>query len=272
MSPSESPRSVVVAVFQREAEARDVADAVRALGVPHESVGVLLPGQSLSPSSSGGGTDLLSLAAGASDGHELSTVLSEIGVPEGEARFYADEAGHGRSLVVVRANGRADEVRKFVLEHGGSDVQSRGAELIRSGEHGVPGGVGARPVDVTGNWDDFRSRYQMLWQQHYGTTDATWEQMEPLYQYGWQLANQPAYRGMPWSSVADTIRQQWQSSSFGKTMDWSDADGPLHDVWEDVAEEAATGAEGGADRRIPTSGTDQSVAARDLQPPTEGAA
>jgi hypothetical protein len=163
-------------------------------------------------------------------------------------------------------------VRRLVLEHGGYDVQSRGRDLIRPAESGAPGGVGPRPLDITTTWQDFRSRYEMLWQQHYGTTDATWEQMEPLYRFGWQLANRDDLRGQPWSQAAGTVEREWSASSLSRGVSWADAEGPLRDVWEDVTEEAATGAEGGADRRIPRQGSDQSVAARDLQPPTQGAA
>jgi hypothetical protein len=112
----------------------------------------------------------------------------------------------------------------------------------------------------------------MLWQQHYGTTDATWEQMEPIYRHAWELANQAGYRGRPWSEVESNIASDWQRSAYAQQLAWQDAAGPVRDVWEDVVQEAMTGAEGGADRRIPTSGTDQSVAARDVIPPREGAA
>jgi hypothetical protein len=44
--------------------------------------------------------------------------------------------------------------------------------------------------------------------------------------------------------------------------------GPIRDVWEDVADEATTGAEGGADRRIPRQGADQQVPAREVVPPS----
>ena len=149
-------------------------------------------------------------------------------------------------------------------ELGGGDVESRGRELIRPSESGVSGGAGALPVDITSEWRDVRSRYEMLWQQHFGTTDATWQQMEPLYEYAWQLANRPDLRGRPWSEAESAVQSEWSASRFARGMAWQDAEGPLRDVWEDVAEEAATGSEGGADRRIARQGSDQSVAARDL--------
>jgi hypothetical protein len=87
--------------------------------------------------------------------------------------------------------------------------------------------------------------------------------MEPIYRYAWQAANEPRNRGRPWSEVEASLRETWQSTSPG--MRWADAADPIRDVWEDVAEEASTGAEGGADRRIARQGTDQSVAAHDIE-------
>ena len=282
--------SIVLALFEVESDARAVVDALRSRSFDDRQVGVLTPGQSLNASQTAVGdiSSMLALAASAPNvagTTDLSEVLVSMGVPDGQARFYAGEARDGRTLVIVKANGRFDEVHRLVLEHDGYDVQSRGAELIRgevqgpentrAGEPdggGVPGGVGPRAIDVTSNWPDFASRYEMLWQQHYGTTDATWPQMEPLYHYAWQLANAPEYRGRPWDEVESAIAGNWKTSELSQSLSWSDAAGPIRDVWEDVAEEAATGAEGGADRRVARQGTDQLVAARDLIPPHEGAA
>ena len=268
-------RPVIVALFDREARAREATAAVRSLGLDEQQVGLLVPGQRLTVSQTDAAdvSSLLMLAASATDGNDVGNVLLGMGVPDGEARFYAQEAREGRCLVVVHANdGRSDEVRRVVLDHGGYDVQSRGRDLIRPAEGGVPGGVGPRPLDITSSWQDVRSRYEMLWQQHYGTTDATWEQMEPIYRFGWGLANRADLRGQPWRDVAGAVEREWAATSRSERLDWSAAEGPLRDVWQDVAEEAAMGAEGGADRRIPHQGSDQSIAARDLEPPAQGAA
>ena len=261
-----SSRNVVVALFERESTAREALAAVRALGIGDQQVGLLAPGQRLgaSESQSGDVSTFLAQAASAAESEDVGSALARIGVPDGEARFYAQSSREGRYLVVVNANSRAEEVRQRVLELGGEDVESRGRDLIRPGESGLSGGVGAQPVDITTDWRDVRSRYEMLWQQHYGTTDATWQQMEPLYEYAWQLANRPGLRGRPWSEAANAVQREWSGSRFAGGTAWQDAEGPLRDVWEDVAEEAATGAEGGADRRISRQGSDQSVAARDL--------
>jgi hypothetical protein len=268
--------TLVVGLFAAASDAQQAIAAVRGLGFDDQHFGMLAPGQHLNLSQRAPGqlSHMLARAASAPDvsgAHALENMLIDLGVPDGEARFYASEVHDGRTLVVVDADGRFDEVRRLVLEHGGYDVQWRGAELIR-GDGGIPGGVGPRPIDVTANWPDFASRYEMLWEQHYGTTDATWEQMQPVYRYAWQLANSPEYRGRPWSEVASVVGRSWQTSELSQSFSWSSVAGPIRDVWEDVAEEAAMGAEGGADRRITRQGTDQSVAARELRAPRQGAA
>jgi hypothetical protein len=137
--------------------------------------------------------------------------------------------------------------------------------VVRPDGAGVHGGTGPRPIDLTSDWTDVASRYEMLFDQHYGTSDLTWPQMEPVYRYAWEAANAPDLRGRPWSDVEADVRHNWESQS--RACEWDVASGAIRDVWEDVAAEATTGTEGGQDRRIPRQGTDQSVPARDVVPP-----
>jgi hypothetical protein len=274
-TPPQAGRSVVVGLFEREPQARQAVQGVRGLGLDERQVGILVPGQGSEDAPPGASSDVSGVLAIAAVGDDVARVLVEMGVPEGEARFYATEAGAGRTLVVVDADGQYGAVRDLVLRNGGYDVQSRGAELARPAGAGVPGGSGAAPIDLTTNWDDVASRYEMLWQQHYGTSDATWEQMAPVYRFAWQAANAPRYRGRPWTEIEAAVRQDWETTardgggaSSALPAPWSEVAGPIRDVWEDVADEATTGAEGGADRRIPRQGADQDVAARDVVPPS----
>jgi hypothetical protein len=227
---------VAVGLFEHDAPARAAMQALRKLK---------LEAQSLTQASVA----------------DLQPMLVGRGVPDGEARYLAEQVRAGQTLIVVDARADYAAAREVLLRHGGADVQSRGAELARSAGAGVSGGAGARPIDVTGRWEDVSSRYEMLWQQHYGTSDATWEQMTPIYRYAWQIANHPQHRGRPWAEVEEIVRRGWDGPQR-----WEDVRGPIRDVWEDVAEEAATGAEGGQDRRIARQGTDQSVPARDVMP------
>ena len=183
LTPPRPGRSVVVALFEREPRARQAVQAVLDLGVDEHTVGLLAPGSSSTVTS-----DVARLlAVAAADGGDITTVLASLGVPEGEARFCAQETSNGRTIVVVDAGSGFEAVRDALLRHGGYDVQSRRRELARANGAGVAGGSGPRSIDLTGSW-------------------------------------------------------------------------------EDVADEATTGAEGGADRRIPRQGTDQLIPARDVRP------
>ena len=174
---------MVVALFEREPRARQAVQAVLDLGVDEHTVGLLAPGSSSTVTS-----DVARLlAVAAADGGDITTVLASLGVPEGEARFCAQQTSNGRTIVVVDAGSGFEAVRDALLRHGGYDVQSRRRELARANGAGVAGRSGPRPIDLTGSW-------------------------------------------------------------------------------EDVADEATTGAEGGADRRIPRQGTDQLIPARDVRP------
>ena len=227
-TPPQSGRTVAVGVFADSAHAQRAVQALTALGIREGAIALLPPDAS--------GTD-------------IQAQLVELGVPAGEARFYAQEVRADRTLLVVPAIDNYDQVRDVLVQHAGSDVESRGQELARDEGAGIPGGTGARPIDVSGRWEDVTSRYETLWQQHYGTTDATWEQMEPTYRFAWQVANRPELRGRPWTEVEQAVRDEWARGHDAAS--WDSVADPIRDVWEDVAAEAATFAEGGQDRSIP---------------------
>jgi hypothetical protein len=263
-TPPQAGRSVAVGLFESEAPARRALQALATRGVSQAEVGILVPGAPMR-----GGqvptADVSGLLMAANRAGDVTGVLVSMGVPEGEARFYANEVGAGHTLIVAEAGQHYAQIREALLQNGAYDVESRGETLARDDGAGLSGGTGPRPIDLTGDWTDVASRYEMLFAQHYGTTDLTWQQMEPVYQYAWQAANAPARRGRPWSEVADEVRRDWERST--PALAWDVAEGPIRDVWDDVAADASTGAEGGQDRRIPRQGTDQSVPARDVVPP-----
>jgi hypothetical protein len=188
---------------------------------------------------------------------DLASTLVSLGVPEGEARYYASEVEASRWLVVVDAGQDYTRARDRLRELGGRDVQSQGQDLVRGPQQS--GGRAALDSDLTDRWEDVRSRYETLFEQHYGTTDTRWPEVEPVYQYAWQMANRSDLRGRAWSEAQPTLQRDWPN--------WSDVSGPIRDVWEDVAAESAT-PEGGADRRVPRQGADQSGPASQVVPPS----
>jgi hypothetical protein len=235
-------RSVAVALFQDEASAQHAVQTLKGNGVDESQVATFVGDAQA----------------------DLVATLTGLGVPDGEARYYAEQVNAGQTLVVAASADYAS-AREILLTGGGRDVQSQGAEFVRSDGAGVSRGIGARPVDVTGHWPDVASRYEMLFGQHYGTTDTSWAQMEPVYRYAWEMANAAQYRGRPWSEVAHAVQQDWTASH--PERGWQDVEGAIHDVWDDVADEATTGAEGGQDRRVARQAGDQAGPARTVPSP-----
>jgi hypothetical protein len=97
-----------------------VLGAAAALAIP--GVGPVLAGGILASALGGA-------AIGAAAGGILGA-LTDMGVPEEDARYYETEFRGGRTLLTVRATGRADEARNILQRHGAYDVSSRTARRM----------------------------------------------------------------------------------------------------------------------------------------------
>jgi len=110
MPDQTSTRNVVVALFERESSARQAVAAVQALGIGDQQVGLLAPGERLSASRARAAdvSSFLSQAASAAESDDVASALQQLGVPDGEARFYAQSSEEGQYLVVINADARAE--------------------------------------------------------------------------------------------------------------------------------------------------------------------
>jgi len=61
----------------------------------------------------------------------------------------------------------------------------------------------------TGDWGSVRSQYQSAWQQKSGAQGGRWEDVEPSYRYGHEMASNPRYQGHQWSEVESALRNDW---------------------------------------------------------------
>src|SRR5438045_3978774 len=114
-------------------------------------------------------------AIGAAAGGILGALIG-LGVPEDEARYYESEFNAGRILVTVKADGRFNEARDIMYRLGAYDVDHR------TGTVGV--GAGMASTD----WSTHSPRYRQHWQTHYGSHGGRWEDFEPGYRYGHDMA------------------------------------------------------------------------------------
>jgi len=93
-------------------------------GVVAAAAALLIPG--FGPVVAGGilATVLGGAAIGAAAGG-LIGALTQMGVPEEEARYYEGEVREGRILVTVKAEGRYQEARDILKSHDAYDIESR---------------------------------------------------------------------------------------------------------------------------------------------------
>ena len=73
---------------------------------------------------------------------------------------------------------------------------------------------------VTG-WADAAGEYQSHWQSRYGSSGGRWEDYEPGYRYGHEMAHDPRYQGREWADIEPDLRQnygQW-SQQYGYRYD-----------------------------------------------------
>jgi hypothetical protein len=90
------------------------------------------------------------------------------------------------------------------------------------------------------NYDTFDT-YDTDWRSHWQTNHAnqgyTYEQYAPAYRYGYDLANDPRYRGRDWNSIAPEAQREWDTRQPGT---WNRFQNSMRYAWD-----KATGAERG---------------------------
>jgi hypothetical protein len=111
-------------------------------GILGAAASLLIPG--LGPAIAGGilAATLGGAAIGAAAGGIIGA-LTDVGVPEEEARYYQGEFEAGRVIVTVRADGREQEARGILRQHGARDATDRAGSYD-------PNAPGTRRDAVTG--------------------------------------------------------------------------------------------------------------------------
>jgi hypothetical protein len=88
--------------------------------------------------------------------------------------------------------------------------------------------------DVTTHAADFNT-YTSDFRNHFSTTMAgtgyTFEQYEPAYRYGYDLATNDRYRNRSWSEVEPEARQYWNERNPGT---WDQVKGAVQHAWDEV--------------------------------------
>ncbi len=197
-------------------------------GVLGAGAALLIPG--FGPVLAGGilASALGGAAIGAAAGGILGA-LTDVGVPENEARYYQSEFEAGRTIVTVRADGRQEKALEILRRYGAYDATTRPAAA--SNIRGTTNqGTTIGTAYGTTNWQNEAPRYRNAWQQRYGNTGGRWEDYEPLYRYGWEAANNPQYGGRNWGFVEPELRRDWENRY--PNVAWNDASNDVREAWE----------------------------------------
>jgi hypothetical protein len=214
--------------------------AAAALAVP--GVGPVLAGGILASALGGA-------AIGAAAGGLLGALVG-MGIPEEEARYYDTEFQSGRIILTVKADGRGHEIMDILRRHGAYDVNTRGSmgvgttpsstmgttptsmpvgttsPSMGTGMHTTTTGMG-----MTHNWSDVSTTYRDRWHTRSGMRGGRWEDVEPGYRYGYEMATDPRFEGREWMDVEPELR-----SGYGT---WSQRYGYHHDdsMWDRIRDE-----------------------------------
>jgi len=107
-------------------------------------------------------------------------------------------------------------------------VRREEARVEQEGDVNVSGAPSAS------KWGQAMPGYRERWQQRYANTGERWEDAEPAYRYGYDMRNQPQYRGRVWSDVEPEIRRDWTQRH--PQTPWERAKESVRETWENATD------------------------------------
>ena len=209
-------------------------------------------------------TTLAGAGVGAAAGGIVGALVG-IGVPKEEANAYAEGVRRGGTLVMVRSSDDMANQAKNIMNHFQPiDLKGRAADWRQQGwstfdEQGQPymdvdkeremgrgqgvaasastmGGTGSSTS--TGMRDfsiydiDFRSNYNMV----YASQGRDYAYYESAYHYGYDLAEDPSYRGRKWNEIEPDARRDWEANHPDSR--WDEFKAAVRHAWERVTSSA----------------------------------
>jgi uncharacterized membrane protein len=164
-------------------------------------------------------TTLLGAGVGAAAGG-LIGALVDVGVPEEEAKYYAEGIRRGSTLVSVRADDEMmiDRAVNIFERHNAIDIDRRAEEWRKAGWTGFdPNAASSAPYNAYEN--DFRSNFNSL----YANRGYTYDRYEPAYRYGCTLAGDTRYSSKDWSTIESDVKRDWEKTNKGAWDDFKDS-------------------------------------------------
>ncbi len=172
----------------------------------------------------------------------LIGALVDMGIPEDTAEYYAEGIRRGGTLVTVRTDdGQADRAVEIMNRHDPIDINERASQWRESGWSGYdptaePYRAEEMSADVVSGQSaaDF-SAYESSFRNHFASSvyggNYTYEQYQPAYRYGYDLANDARYRDRDWEEVEMDARGFWEARNPGT---WDRIKHAVRHAWEEV--------------------------------------
>ena len=79
------------------------------------------------------------------------------------------------------------------------------------------------------DYDEYDPLFRTHYQTTYGTTGRAYEDFQPAYLYGHDLAGNPQYRNMSWEQVEMDARRSWEREHHDTL--WDDIKDAVREGW-----------------------------------------
>jgi uncharacterized protein (TIGR02271 family) len=123
-------------------------------------------------------------------------------------------------------------------EHVEADVQREVAEVNQTGDARLTGETAATQGSTAfSSWDEAMPSYRQRWQAHTGSSGGRWEDAEPGYRFGYEMANDPRYRSRQWQDVETEFGSgygEWSRTRGHGSGTWNQVKEHAREAWEDA--------------------------------------
>jgi uncharacterized protein (TIGR02271 family) len=105
-------------------------------------------------------------------------------------------------------------------------VRRQDVDVEHLGDTGMRGTTGMTGYD----------EYEPMWRNHYQTTYTgtghTYDEFQPAYHYGYDLASDARYRGRDWTAIEPEARRDWEMRYHDSA--WDDFKDAVRQAWQSV--------------------------------------
>ena len=167
-------------------------------------------------------------------------VIVGVGLDAGEA--VPTEGGYrGRALNVAA---------RLCSLAGPGEVLASETVAALAGRDGLVGFNARKPVRVKGiddmstgrshvaSWDEAMPEYRSRWQERYGSS-GRWEDFEPGYRYGYEMANDARYMDRDWNDLEPEFRKDYSEWSRkngyrSEASTWNKVKANAREAWDEA--------------------------------------